>query len=550
MRADARREYGAAALIGLAALVLYAVRLGALPLVDRDEPTYGAISRAILQTGNWLTLHFQGAGWYVHPPLYFWLTAATATVLGWSEFTLRLWPAVFGAAGVVMTFAWGRLLGGLRTGVIAGLAMATGLQYFIESRMALLDTMLLFFLSLSLYGLYRAFEGHGRQWGYVGFAAMGLAILSKGPFGLIFPFLALVPYALWSRRIRDFGRLPWLGGVIMALAIGGTWYVREAMAIGRPFVDQIFAYYTFTRFAGVVENQSGPVYYYLPFLLLGLFPWSLFLPAAAARLVVDRDDRGRFLLSWLGGVFLFFTVAQTKLPNYMMPLFPAVACAVALTLDQLSRRAAAASAWTAAVFAGIIGGAAVLAGFGVLHLGSIQAGDTATAMALPVALAFGLTALAAWFAGRWATPPAARGMVLGTGAFLCLVLLGAWAIPLTAPLNHNRLVKPLALTAAALAGQDTALVVYSDRDHGFITPGSYSLNFYSGLPVRVLEHADQVSALLGGRDKVLCMMTEELYRAYEPGAPAPLNVVAREGRFLLVSNADRVSHEQNSRPNQ
>src|SRR5262249_20229513 len=107
--------------------------------VDQDEPKYAQIAVEMVQTGDPITLHMNGQPWYVHPPFYMWLVAATGRVLGFSEWTVRIWSAAFSVLAIFATLMVGQLLFTPRVGLLAGAILAVTLQYFIQSRLAVFD---------------------------------------------------------------------------------------------------------------------------------------------------------------------------------------------------------------------------------------------------------------------------------------------------------------------------------------------------------------------------------------------------------------------------
>lgn len=251
-------------LLAAVALLLFTTGLGRGSLWDQDEPRYTDIARQIAERGDPITLYHNGEPWFVHPPLFMWLVAATGALFGFSEFTARVWTALFGAAGVLMTFLLGRRLYGTRAGLVAGLIVMTTLEYFVLSRLAIFDVVLVTFMlgALSMVLVAEEAEAAARRralrWAFVWAA---LATLTKGPIGLLLP--AMVVGGWWLSRgvlLRRLRALPW-EGVLLYAVIGLSWYVVEAARYGLPFLQRIVGYYMVGRFFGVVENQPGPWYY-------------------------------------------------------------------------------------------------------------------------------------------------------------------------------------------------------------------------------------------------------------------------------------------------
>ncbi len=323
--ADTRRVLA----VTLAAFVLFTYGLGASTLWDQDEAKYVEVSREILQTGDLFTLRIDGAPWFVHPPLFMWMQALLGKFFGFTEFTVRFWSAVSGAGIVAATFLLGRFLYGSTVALLAGAMTATTFQILLQARLAVFDPTLVFFMLLALYMYLVAYTTGSRRAHLWAWVWAGLATITKGPIGLLLPAMVIV--GLWAVR-RDWGRwreIPLLGPVIYAV-VGLSWYIIETIRHGEAFLKSAVGYYLFNRFFGVVEEQSGPWWFYVPVLIVGAFPWTAFVPSAVAWLLQRRRDLGsQVVLLWCGITVVFYSLAGTKLANYVLPVYPILAIGVA-----------------------------------------------------------------------------------------------------------------------------------------------------------------------------------------------------------------------------
>src|SRR5262249_35984716 len=146
------------------------------------------------------TLHVNGQPWYVHPPFYMWLVAATGRVLGFSEWTVRIWSVVFSVVAVYATVMLGRALFNHRVGLLAGAILAVTLQFLIQSRLAVFDTVLLAWMLLAILAFYRAYQ-RGRRADYMQFFLYaGFATLTKGPIGLVLAGLVIIAFVTLRRE--------------------------------------------------------------------------------------------------------------------------------------------------------------------------------------------------------------------------------------------------------------------------------------------------------------------------------------------------------------
>ena len=358
------------AVLTLAAFTLFSYGLGASTLWDEDEARYAQVAVDIVTTGDPFTLRIDGRPWFDKPPLYMWLQAATGRLVGFSEFTARVWSAVAGATSVAATFVIARRLYGSRTALIAAAILATTMEFFVLSRVAVLDGLLVAFMLLTVHmvlvGQSAGDAGSARR--AYGWALVwaGCATAAKTPIGLVFP--ATVIGLLWlirgeGRRWRE---IP-LWGIVLYAIIGLNWYAVETLRFGVTFLQAALEHNVVGRIYSVVDEQPGPWWYYVPLLMAGTFPWTAFVPPAIVYHLRRRQELGsQLMLLWVGVVVLIYSVAATKLPNYILPVYPFLAIGIArLCVDALEGASADAPRlmrWafrllviTVAIFTGLTG---------------------------------------------------------------------------------------------------------------------------------------------------------------------------------------------------
>lgn len=320
--------------------------LGAGTLWDNSETAYGEVAREILLTHDWVVLHFNGAPWYVQPPLYFWLAAAFAKALGLSEFSLRLPSAL---ATIAMSAAVGYVVARVaswRAAVLAATVLSTALMQAVVGRLAIMDALLDLAVTLAILAWFGALRtGRGRWW-YLGWLAVAFGTLAKGPVALAITLIVVAPWALWSRaagsRLERPSLARWLLGIGLFGAVLAPWAIALWHAAGFRAFDELVGHYTVGRYLGTIENQSGPVWYYVPVIILGFFPWFAFLvPSAIAawrdELGRESGDLARLALVWASLPFVFFSLAETKLPNYIALEIPACAILVGVWFERAVR---------------------------------------------------------------------------------------------------------------------------------------------------------------------------------------------------------------------
>ena len=330
-------------LLGLVCAVLFGLRLGSSPLPNPDESRYAEIPREMLATGDWVTPRLNGVNYFEKPPLVYWLVAASQKVFGPGEWAARAVPALFALGGVLLTYGAARRLHGRNAGLAAGLILATSLLYFALARILLLDMVVSVLMSTALFCFILGVQepaGARRRWlFYALYASMALATLTKGLIGFLVTgavmFLWLLVCNQWH-RLRPL-YLP--TGALLFLALAAPWHVLAALH-NPTWVHRYFVYEHWERFTSTAASRPGPWWYFVPVALLGLFPWTGFLWGAlraalrggwAAR---KENANAWFLVIWAAFIFLFFSKSHSKLPPYILPVFPPLAVLLGAWLAQ------------------------------------------------------------------------------------------------------------------------------------------------------------------------------------------------------------------------
>jgi 4-amino-4-deoxy-L-arabinose transferase-like glycosyltransferase len=333
-----KKEKALLIILLILSFVMFFYKLGAPSLFETDEVIYSQVAREMVRTGDWITMHLFSHNWFIHPPFYMWLTAASSYVFGDNEFNARLWNALFAVGLVFATYLLGRKMFKGGVGILAGFIIATGLQYIIQARIATFDIPLVFFEILSLLFFFYWLEDKLPRYYYLFFLMLGLAVLMKGPVGIVLPLFVMITYLSFTGGLKDLFNFRMILGLIIAFLAGGTWYTAQTLIHGRVFLDSIFGFYTTGMYLVPIEQHFGPWYFYLPVMIIGFMPWISFLPFSIAYQWKNRGDSDNlFAILWLGIVFIFFSIAGTKLPGYIMSLYPLAAISVSKMIqDHLS----------------------------------------------------------------------------------------------------------------------------------------------------------------------------------------------------------------------
>ncbi|HYN65076.1 MAG TPA: glycosyltransferase family 39 protein, partial [Candidatus Limnocylindrales bacterium] len=322
--------------------------LGRPAISDSDEGFYAEAAREMVEGGDWLTPHFNYEERWQKPVLYYWLTAVTYVVAGPSEWAARWWSALSGLGLVLLTWAAARRMTTRdaardEAGWLAGAIVATCYGYFAMARLALPDLPLTFFITLTIWS---ALEN---RWIVAGIAA-GLGLLMKGPVALAVPVMVLAPIWWRERRTTPIRAQDLAVAAAVCALVGLPWYGAMTFRHGAEYLQSFFVGDNLERFATNRFNEPRAIWFYLPILIGGMLPWSLYLVTLPWRSVVRVARRQRRLtdaewrlLLWAFVPLLFFTISIGKQPRYILPVLPPLAILLARSIAMRTRNVDAAA---------------------------------------------------------------------------------------------------------------------------------------------------------------------------------------------------------------
>ncbi|MGK7888347.1 MAG: ArnT family glycosyltransferase [Leptolyngbyaceae cyanobacterium] len=335
-------------------------QLGSVGLIDETEPLFAEAARQMTVTGDWITPYFNGETRFDKPPLIYWLMAIAYQLIGVNAWAARL-PSALAAtalagAGFYLLYCFSHQGSENRPQTqwlaawIGSGAIALNLQTIVWARSGVSDMLLSACMGLALFSFFAGYtqspQSGQQRWGYLGFYVFAaLAVLAKGPVGIVIPGMVVVAFLGYVGQLRVIGReMRVLWGSIIFLVMTVPWYILVTLIHGRDYLDNFFGHHNVERFTSVVNNHAAPWYFYFLVVLVGFIPWSIYLPMAIAhtqfwrRSHWQRQPRrthlGLFALIWFLVIFGFFTIAITKLPSYTLPLLPAASILVALLWSQ------------------------------------------------------------------------------------------------------------------------------------------------------------------------------------------------------------------------
>lgn len=541
--------------------LLWFVSLDARRLIHPDEGRYAEIAREMVATGDWVTPRLNGLKYFEKPPFQYWATAGAYQLFGIHEWGARLWPALAGFLSVLAIGYAGVALGGATLGAFAGLALAGTLWHAGIAQIVTLDSGLSFFLALGFAGFVIAQRdgigpGERRSWMWVAWAALAGATLSKGLIGLVLPGGALVAYTALTRDFALWRRLHLASGLVLYLALTAPWFIAVARA-NTEFLQFFFIHEHFQRFLTTEHRRTGAWYYFIPIVLIGIAPWLIVLTCGARSAWQEGNANAlgfswqRFALVWAAFTFLFFSASGSKLPSYILPMFPPLALVIGWLLMRIDRRTLfAQTLWVA--------GLSVALAVGVLLTYDRYAPNFANPQ-LPanVLIAFG--------------PWAKAGMALAaTGSVAALVVFRSGVRTATARFWGIAVISLATLGGlqVAVAGFDvfspmrsaSAILRTAQASAGFAADAPFyqvemydqTVPFYLGRTTRLVAFRDELALGIDAEPakqiatteawvaewealpRAYAMMPPELY-AKLAGVSVPMRELARDPRRVIVS---------------
>jgi len=316
-------------------------------LIRPDEGRYAEIPREMAVSGDWTTPRLNDLKYFEKPPLQYWATAVAYEVFGEHQWTSRLWTALTGFAGILLAWFAGTRLFGRDAGIYAALLLGSSMLYAMMAHINTLDMGVTFFITLGIFSLLLAQKeeqvAQRRNWMLLAWAALALSVLSKGLMGLVLPGAALFLYSVFNRDLKIWKRMHWVSGLLVFFLIATPWFVL-VMRSNPEFFQFFFIHEHLERFTTKVHGRFQPWYYFVPILLLGMLPWTVLMFDALLRSwrsggqKLKEFSAARFLLVWTVFIYVFFSISDSKLPSYLLPMFPPLALLMGKQIADMNAR--------------------------------------------------------------------------------------------------------------------------------------------------------------------------------------------------------------------
>lgn len=331
----------------IATLFLFFFLLDKIPLWSSDEGRYGEIAREMLESKNFVVPHFNYLPYLDKPVLAPVLTAGAYALFGVNALATRLVSVISALLGIFFLHRFTRRLFDLRTADFSALILLTTLGYVLVGRFAVIDMLMTFLLSMTLFCFMTAFFEQRKGYYLAGYTLMGLAFLTKGLIAIVLPFLIFFIFLLWTKNLGELKRMRLPAGFVIIAAIILPWML--SISHKEPeFFNEFILKQHFSRFATGSFGRKRPFWFFVPILLATAFPWTFFLPAAMVQGMKEKLLQRRklqFLLCWIAGIVVFFSIPKSKLPYYILP----VSMPLAIFLGDFFSKATSGQTWPSGV---------------------------------------------------------------------------------------------------------------------------------------------------------------------------------------------------------
>ena len=502
--AEPRHAWPILLIVGVA---LYLVNLGGYPLYTKGEPREAVTVFDIVHGGGIILPQRAGVEIPSKPLLMHWIAAIVSLVVGSvNEFSVRLPSAGLAIAGVIVCYFYVRRLFDDVTALIAALILATTFQYLQAATGARVDMTLTFFMEVAFFEFILMAEGLTRRRMLL-YVAIALAVLTKGPVGLILPGLVALIWIALEKRWSFLRQMNLVRGAIVVLVLAGGWYVAALIEGGPDFFRKQVLAENLLRFAGGSDFHEGhihPFYYMELALLAGFMPWTLLLPIVGvqtARAPLAVDPRLKYIFGWFAAVLIFYNLPQSKRGVYLLCMYPAFATLVAIYLRQAIVQPAPARTlvnWVTRFygFAMLLLGSAALVALAMLVVSphevadllqvvNVRASDFAPTLAWTVrkhwmlALAMPL-AVVVLGVRLLVTRPLVERMVFAIAASTVFITVAVNVIVVPAVAN----------TLSLKDFTDRAMKVVDDSQVGYLNALNYDVAFYSRRTIPIVSQRD------------------------------------------------------------
>ncbi|MDR0555788.1 MAG: phospholipid carrier-dependent glycosyltransferase [Holosporaceae bacterium] len=326
-------------LLAILLAIFFSYRMGNRHFADPDEGRYVEISREMVDSGDFITPRLNGFRYFEKPPLFYWMQAVIQKVLGISETSMRLWVFFFAILGCLGVFFVGTKYYSTAVGLTSSAILATNILYYAHSRLIILDLVLSIFIGGALWCFFLAFVkplgGFSGSYMMLSGVFAALACLTKGLIGIVLPGIIVFFWMICTKNLKKIKEIFHIPAICVFLIIFLPWHVVMCLRHA-DFAHFYFVVEHFLRYTSTIHNRCQPFWFFIPILLLGFMPWTGFalvgIKNAFRKAIAVQDSENIFFLCWIFCGLIFFSLSESKLVPYILPILPPLALTTGISL--------------------------------------------------------------------------------------------------------------------------------------------------------------------------------------------------------------------------
>ena len=312
-----------------------------LPITDPVESNYALTAREMVLSSDWLSPRIYGSVWFDKPVFFYWLTALSFKLFGFSNVAVRLMPAAFAAMGMVLMYWFLTKVSKKSVALLAMIIMGTSFEYVMLAKLVITDMVFFFFTSAALVFFYLGYINMDgtKRWYYAMYVCLALAVLTKGPIGILLPGLIIVSFILVQRNWAELKYMSMPTGAVIFAGIALPWYTAMYLIYGTEFTQTFLGVHNYLRAIVSEHPKDNVIYYYVVVFVLSMLPWSFLALKALKNGYEEIKAKPSPLIVysfiWSAAFFVFYTLMATKYLTYTFPILFPMSIITALYIDNL-----------------------------------------------------------------------------------------------------------------------------------------------------------------------------------------------------------------------
>ena len=315
-------------LIVIVSYVLFSLQISGIEVFMLDEAKNATCAREMMERKDFIVPTFNHILRTDKPPLHYYFMIGAYNIFGFGAFAARFFSAVFGVLTIAITFLFARKVYDTKTAWWSTIILLSSLHFIFEFHLAVPDPYLIFFINAALFSFLLFFQFHHNHYLWFFYIALALGFLTKGPVAVALPVLIILVFMILTKSFRrkTIKDMKPLWGMLLFLLIAAPWYMLVSIKTNMAWTEGFFLKHNLERYTDTMQGHGGIYFLSVVFLLIGLLPFSVLLIQSMVYALKKRKHRDYFFLFIYIVVFtLFFSLSDTQLPNYIMPVYPACA---------------------------------------------------------------------------------------------------------------------------------------------------------------------------------------------------------------------------------